>query len=171
MIPSTKNRNLPRIMAVDLGILGGICWNLYDEASVQVCAMPENDFDRASAYTEDLFDVIVAENVRIFPGFSIKAGATFMVGRGFLEGCAASRETKVEVIEPQEWISCYTIKQSKHFSNKKKWKDHLLEIAKKESPSFLVNEINLKTCDAFLIWNYIARRESGNPMKKRSLII
>lgn len=161
--------NIPNIMAVDLGIEGGICWNHWKDVFIQ--EMPKDDKKRVLCYMNQEIEKIVAEDVRIFPGFSIKAGATFMIGKGFLIGAAQAVDKTVEFIQPQEWISCYTIKQSKHFKNKKEWKKHLLEIALKECPDSLFNKINLKTCDAFLIWNYIARRESGNPMQKRNIVL
>lgn len=161
---------IPNIMAVDLGINGGICWN-DKKGKAYAVGMLKNDKERAEVFTDQQINLIVAEDVRIFPGFSIVAGATFMIGKGFLIGAVATIGKTVEFIQPQTWIDCYTIKSKKHFKNVNHWKKHLLEIALKEAPAYLVNEINLKTCDAFLMWNYIARRESGNPMKKRSQLI
>lgn len=175
MLPSIKHQN---ILAVDLGINGGFCYNLEDE--VTIGPMPSDYLKRASLFRGQGQPIIVAEDVRIFPGQGIVGGATFMIGKGFLIGAAAAVGKLVEFIQPESWTSCYTIKQSKHFltksgkKDKTAWKKHLLGIANclacQLEPS-LVNEINLKTCDAFLMWNYIARRESGNPMKKRSQLI
>lgn len=157
-------------MAVDLGINGGICWS--DKSGPHLRSLPSQEFDRAEIFSLIRDELVVAEDVRIFPGFSIKAGATFMIGKGFLIGACAVNKKTVEFIQPQEWIEAYTLKRTKHFKNKKKWKEHLLEIGfqiAEQRNDALVNDLSLKTCDAFLIWNYIMRRESGNPMKKISV--
>lgn len=171
--------SLPRILAVDLGKKGGMVWNTSETgAFMSVAKMPEDIFERASLIKSVVPDIIVAENVRIWAGFDIAAGATFMIGRGFLDGVAATMRIKVDYIEPLSWIECYTMKRQKNFtklskgrevSDKAAWKNHLLELAHKLD-STLVNEITLDTCDALLIWNFIARK-LANPMKKIGLIV
>ena len=111
-------------------------------------------------------DIIVAEDVHTFPGQGVVSNGTLMKNRGRIEGMSAALGIQVHWIQPLQWIECYTLKRTKHFESKRKWKCHLAEIAKEMVDDSLVNEINLKTADAFLIWNYAASQQTEEPMTR-----
>lgn len=120
-------------------------------------------------------DVIVAEDVRQFPGQGIAGGGTFMIQKGVLIGMAAACCKRIEFIEPQAWIHCYTYKRSKFFVNeagnksKDLWKAYLLELAQGIATDEIKGQLDLSTADAFLMWNYQAAKMIGQPLEKMTM--
>jgi hypothetical protein len=162
------NEKRLNILAIDIGNNGGFAWNFHPDRCFELRVMPEDVMDRWFAAAHCSPDIIVAEDVHTIHGQGIVSNGTLMKNKGQVEGFCAAMEIEPHWIQPLAWIQCFTLKRTKHFANKHKWKQHLIEIAKGIAYGFsdsLVNEINEKTADAFLIWNYAASQQTDQPLK------
>lgn len=112
--------------------------------------------------------VIYAENVHPYAGQGIVSSGSLMEKKGELIGIARALNIPIKWVEPLSWIQCFTLKRKKHFDSKTQWKKHLVEVAQKEVP-LLVNEIDLNTADAVLLWIYGAHLSSGTPMTRKGI--
>lgn len=159
-----------RIMAVDIGENGGFVCNdtLKD---LGFADMPKSAKDRWECISFTRPQRIVAENVHAFPGNAAAASGKLLINRGQIEGFAGAMNVPITWIEPLKWIECFTMKRKKHFDKREHWKKHLRDIAKELAPERYRGQINLKTCDAFLIWYYFASQQTSNPIKPLGLII
>lgn len=145
------------IMAVDIGINGGIVFN--DRNELHILPMQDDLFwlwDRLRYARQ-----VVAENVYTMPKQGIVSAGTLMEGKGVIKGMCAASGIEPNLIRPLSWIEVYTLKRRKHFETKPHWKKHLLEVAMGIVPSEYREQINLKTCDAFLMWNWAAAKHTG----------
>lgn len=158
------------ILAIDIGNDGGMVFNWTPEPWLAVHEMPKEIEDQWKFMSSAQADIIVAEDVHTFPGQGIVSNGTLLKNRGRVEGMATALGIQIHWIQPLQWIECYTLKRTKHFSNKKQWKKHLVQIAKDlmddDEMKALVNE---KTADALLIWNYAASQQTPEPLKKMAL--
>lgn len=157
--PSRVNETQwPSILGVDIGDKGGFCGQLGEMLYLK--RMPELDGDRAKIIIECDPKVVIAENVHVFPGANrgVVSQGRLMEQKGALSGMCAAMSIPLTFLEPQLWISAYTVKSTKHFKNKDKWKDHLVAIAKSLNPPLMSFSAPLDrwTADAFLIWNFYA---------------
>lgn len=158
-----------RILAVDIGLNGGIVLN--DHNVLHVLDSKNIDLVRWVTYA----DKIIAEDVHAMPGQGAVSTGTLLEQKGYLRGIAACLKIEPLFIHPLQWIECYTMKRTKHFETKsgKKdktaWKKHLLEIAREIATDEVKPHLNLKTADAFLMWNYEASKLTVNPLEKKTL--
>lgn len=177
--PSLVNETL---MGVDIGNAGGMCVNL--NGNLFVHEMPEEVTERWKILNAYGPDVIAAENVHAFAGQGSVSTGVLMKNRGQIEMAYAALGSKMEFINPLNWIRCYTMKRKKHFKRTKEeyleqkekgivgetWKGHLQGLARDMVGGALVNErITQKVADAILIWNYQASILIGQPMKPMGL--
>lgn len=162
------NEKRLNILAIDIGNKGGLVWNHHPDKSLEIRDMPEDVMDRWFATALGNPDIIIAEDVHPFHGQGVVSTGTLMQNKGQVEGFASAMEIEIHWIQPIQWIECFTLKRTKHFSNKPQWKRHLIEIAKSIADGSFVNEINDKTADAFLMWNYAASQQTEHPLKPLS---
>jgi hypothetical protein len=158
-----------KIMAVDIGLKGGIVMN-----NRNVLHVLEADKIELDKWIADA-DRIIAEDVHTMPGQGIHSAGVLLEQKGYLRGLAAAIRTPIQFIQPLKWIECYTMKRTKHFETKsgKKdktgWKKHLLDLAREIASDQVRPLLNLKTADAFLMWNYEASKLTPNPLEKKTL--
>lgn len=149
-----------KLMAVDFGARGGFVY--VRDGKLETLAMPHlggiNDLFRQIRPT-----TLVGENVHAFPGQGVVSVASFMEGKGQIVGLACAWKCKVELIQPEEWVTWYGIGKRSDFkvpgSDKNSptlWKRHLQAHAKKLFPDL---DIPLEVADAVLIWNYAVNPE------------
>lgn len=165
------NEKRLNILAVDIGNEGGMFANDFKYDSLSMARMPKTHRGQWLKFMENCPGVVVAENVHTFHKQGIKSNGTLMANRGRIEGFCAALDIRPQWIEPMAWIECYTIKRKKHFTTLTLWKKHLAEIARKLAPESLVNEIDLHTADAFLIWNYAASQQTAEPMRPMGFLL
>lgn len=158
------NETKLNILAIDIGNEGGMFSNDCT-GKCFIARMPKTHRDQWMDFCGSNPHAVIAENVHTFGGQGIKSNGTLMANRGRIEGFAAALDISPQWIEPLAWIECFTLKRSKHFATKTLWKKHLMEIARKIAPGSIVNEINLHTADAFLIWNYAASQYTEQPIR------
>lgn len=163
-----NEKNL-KILAIDIGNEGGMVFNWHPEPWLAIHDMPERIEDQWKFMVSSDADIIVAEDVHTFPGQGIVSNGTLLKNRGRIEGMAAAMGIEVHWIQPLQWIECYTLKRVKHFKYKRDWKKHLAEIAKEMACDDMIEHINLRTADAFLIWNYAASQQTPEPLRKMAL--
>lgn len=154
------------ILAIDIGNEGGMVYNWYPQTNIEIRPMSKELHENWMVMAGAMANIIVAEDVHTFHGQGLVSSGTLMKNRGRIEGMAAALDIEVHWIQPVQWIECYTLKRTKHFKHKRDWKKHLAEIAKEMVDDSLVNEITLKTADAFLIWNYAASQHTEQPLKQ-----
>lgn len=144
-------------MAVDIGLKGGIVYNEFDRLVIEEMK-PDLKWlwGRIQAPQH-----LVAENVYTMPKQGIVSAGTLMEAKGIIRGMCAAADIEPDLIQPLKWIEVYTLKRRKHFDDKPQWKKHLLQVALEICPETYREQINLKTCDAFLIWNWAAARHTG----------
>lgn len=152
------------ILAIDIGNEGGMVYNWTPEKWFVIKPMSDELAKNWEVMAHSMADIIVAENVHTMPLQGVVSNGTLMKNRGRVEGMAAALKIEINWIEPLKWIECFTMKRTKHFKHKRDWKKHLSEIAKSMVDDSLVNEITLKTADAFLMWNYIASQHTDEPI-------
>jgi hypothetical protein len=146
------------IAGIDIGKTGGIVHNYFGVLEV------ENTSLRSTLKALQECHRAIAENVHPMPKQGIVSSGTLMLQKGMVIGVCAAKGVELDFIEPLEWIKCYTLKRTKHFETKTKWKRHLMEIAKVVFPREYSDMITLHNADAFLIWNYFASLRIGNPL-------
>lgn len=151
-----------QVTAVDIGESGGIVYYGKFLDKLLMCDMPETPLGEVSSLARSTGSVY-AENVHTFPGQGVVSMGSLMQRKGRIEGATLALRRKIHWVNPLNWISCFTIKRSKHFSSKKEWKNHLLVIALEITGD---GRITLNTADAVLLWIYAAYNELGQPMKK-----
>lgn len=154
------------IMAVDIGNEGGYCFN-GNGIDIRITPIPECLRKQFEILGFPDPDFIIAENVHTMPGQGVVSQGTLLKNRGRLEGMAAAINCVIRWIEPSVWQRCFTIKRKKHFENTRAWKRHLIEQALEILPEEYHHLINLKTCDAFLIWYYAAHIEVARPLSDK----
>lgn len=160
------------VIAVDIGNEGGWVGNSWATKELHIERKCENLRKTFKAWKELHPKVIIAEDVHAIPNQGIVSTGTLMRQKGEVIGMAAALGIEVQFIQPLTWIECFTLKRTKHFhpdSNKKKWKNHLLEIAQSISP-FPDDRITLKTADAYLMWIYAASLQTNKPLQPKGTI-
>lgn len=162
------------VIGVDIGAAGGIVYN--HEGRVYSWSRPS--LHTIAGAVKNLNPIMVcAENVHAFQGQGAVSTGKLLQARGQLEGVCAALNAKLDFIEPEKWIDCYTMQRGKHFltdsGNKSttKWKRHLLEIAATRANKYglLVNEIEV--ADAYLIWEYALNIVNGTPLKSKGTFV
>lgn len=144
----------------DIGAEGGFCFN--GGGTITHLRMPKDSVEECRQFRH--FPVTVyAEDVHTMPGQGVVSNGSLMQRKGRLEGMALATGRVVKWIQPITWISCFTLKRTKHFPNKGSWKNHLCDIARKLTHE---DSINKQTADAVLIWIYGMHMELGRSLTK-----
>lgn len=153
-----------RLMAVDIGKSGGSCCPF---GTILQLVPATDTYALAEIFLGRNPEIVVAENVHTFAGQGLVSSGVLMEQKGILIGICAALQIKLVLIEPKEWIECYTLKKRSDFTIESKdgktkpsttiWKKHLMEIAKSLNPELSTfSKFTSGTADAFLMWNYYA---------------
>lgn len=152
-----------RLIAVDIGKSGGLCFNEHKTGYQLSITQMLSEIGMAELFIQKMPHIAVAEDVHTFGGQGIVSSGVLMEQKGVLIGICRALRIKLVFIQPKEWIQCYTLKGRSDFQSVRKdgktknnitlWKKHLIEIAQSLKPD---TKFTSGTADAFLMWNYYA---------------
>lgn len=151
--------SFPAVAAIDPGASGGVAvlsqtvGRQVGEYSIKLHKIPADPLELSEIIP--FGSIIFIEKVPPFVGRAIPSSAAFKLGKscGWLEGWAAGRLHRVQLVRPQEWQEGLGI--AKGQLTQSRWKAALKAEASRRYPA--LDGLTLATADALLLLDYALR--------------